>query len=79
MPLAQELARLLERDPIATGQIKEHLAAERLFELLGVEQEIRNIVEDERELSDFDKDEILEYVVNKFTKAEILAAISDAA
>jgi hypothetical protein len=78
--LAPELAKLLEADPVATGQVKEHIKAERLMELLNLThadlpergRTLAEIVADEG----IDPDDVLDYVVNKFHLAEILAALN---
>ena len=66
MTLANAIARLLESDPIAAAQVKEHIKPGRLREILEVEPRI----------SDFDTDEILDYVSTHFTRAQVLAAFT---
>jgi len=60
--LAPELARILKFDPVATGQIKEHISTMELIELLGLE------------LSEVSKKDILAYVRDNFERSEIRAA-----
>lgn len=64
--LSQEIAKLLESDPIAASQVKEHLPQDRLIELLGI---------DPHEGSQMiDQDEALAYVVKTYTQSQILRA-----
>lgn len=79
--LAPELAKLLEADPIATGQVKEHLSAERLMELLNLTAGDlpENDYEDLTHLMahfGFLKEDALGFVVSQFSRAEILAALN---
>lgn len=76
MYLAQEIARLIESDPVAACQVKEHIKPARLCELLDVVPEPDP--EQERPYSDLDSvsdDRLLDYVANRFTRTEILRAI----
>ena len=38
--IAKNLAAQLEADPVATGQVKEHIKRERLLELLRIEPDL---------------------------------------
>lgn len=46
MHLAAELAKLLESDPVAVSQIKDHLSSERLIELLEIKPPMTSTVEE---------------------------------
>ena len=72
-PLAQEISRLLESDPIAAAQVKEHIAPERLFELLGIEAPEPE-VEVVEHLVDMDNEELMAEAMLRFTLAEVIAA-----
>jgi hypothetical protein len=80
--LARSIAKLLEADLIASGQVKEHISRERLIELLGIEPEV--VVETEYikhdriedALRDFGDDELLRYVKQRFTRSEILGLVA---
>ena len=72
--LAQEMARLLESDLVATAQIKEHITEERLCEILRIEppeseDEGHRFPPEEAEI-----DELKDYLTH-FTRAQVLAAL----
>lgn len=81
MYLAKELAALLERDPIAAGQIREHLTEERLCELLQitpmlVEREVERYVD----LEYYSDEELLtELVRRRLPTSKVLSFINAAA
>jgi hypothetical protein len=76
------VAKLLESDVIAAGQVKEHISRERLLELLDIEPEIKietEYVEHETvgaAISKFSDDEILQYMKRQFSKSEILELVT---
>jgi hypothetical protein len=80
--LAKSIAKLLEADPIASGQVKEHISRERLLELLGIEPEIVTETEYAKHetvseaLEDFSSDEVLRYVKRNFSKSELLELVA---
>ena len=69
MHLAAEVAKLLESDPVAAGQVKEHIKEERLCELLGLVY--MPDAEEAEEMTDF---ALLNEVKARFTRAQVLAA-----
>ena len=80
--LSQAIASLLESDPIAVAQVKETIAAERLIELFGISRDdLPKYGRDERTFSeflidsDFNAEDALQYVINHYTKSEILEAL----
>ena len=79
--IAPELARLLEQDPVATAQIREHIKPERLVEILGLKWS--DITQGDMSISDamdgldFDDRDLLEYLVERLPHSKILAALSE--
>lgn len=78
--LSQEIAKLLEADPVATAQVKEHIKPERLAELLDIVPEtspekLRELDCDGCQM--IDRDEALSYVLSRYTKTELLARINN--
>lgn len=79
MPLATELARLLRTDPIATSQIKEHIPPGELRELLDLpptpldHESVKELLD----ASEFTDEEVLAYLLDKFSTAEILRGVAD--
>ena len=65
--LAKELAALLEKDLVATAQIKEHLPPDRLYELLQLDAP----------LGDEDDLATLKRVIENFSDAEVLKALNE--
>lgn len=79
--LSQSIAALLESDPVAVAQVKETIAAERLIELFGLSRDdLPRGALDPRSFSemlhesDFSPEDALEFVVNHYTKSEVLEA-----
>jgi hypothetical protein len=80
MCLARSIAKLLEADLIATGQVKEHVSQDRLIEILGIELEPEVIIEPEyikhddigEAVAHFDDDELLAFFKKRFKRSEIL-------
>lgn len=80
--LAGELAKLLEKDRIATGQIKEFIPPARLREILDIDESEPRMTETIQEAllaCNASSDELLEYVAKNFTLTEILRAKGEAA
>lgn len=82
LKLASEVAALIQSDPVMSRQIKEHVSPTRLAELLEIDPIV--IVGDEpapeasRSLTDvlesYENGEVLEYITQAYTLAEILEA-----
>lgn len=65
--MARQLGQLLEKDPIATAQIKETIKPERLYELLQLEAP----------LGDEDDLATLKRVIENFSDAEVLKVLNE--
>ena len=72
--LAQEMARLLESDLVATAQIKEHITEERLCEILRIEPPESDEVTHSCAPDEVDVDEMKSYLKN-FSRAQVLAVL----
>lgn len=73
-PLAREIARILDNDPIMARQIREYLSEERLLEILEIEAEI---IEKQAPFGSFQRVERITAVTDlpeSFSLAEVLAA-----
>lgn len=72
--LAREIARLLDSDPIAASQVKEHLKPDRITELLNMPlREFEDAGLDEV-MEEFPNSEILRWVRRNFSRSDVLKA-----
>jgi tRNA (Thr-GGU) A37 N-methylase len=74
MNLAEQIARLIKSDPIAASQVKEYMAESELVDLL----EVTPVVDIQIVKEQIDMDELLQIVVQRFTRAQVLRAFRDA-
>lgn len=77
MAIAAEVARLLDSDPVMAEQVKQHISEGRLCALLGISPEVPKFgsFEEMLETLEIPDRDALEYVLEKFSKAEILRAL----
>lgn len=69
--LAEQIAKLLDSDPVAARQVREYLSDERLIELLELQVPLSAV-----DLDEEDPDAVLEIVVENFSTSEVLAAFA---